>query len=494
MRKLLCPLGLLFFVPVMSCDLLRDASFEVIAWSPGPGFHDEDISELSLIFSLDPDRVSVERSFSLSENGSTVNGLFIWEGSKLIFRPHTPLGKNADYLITLKTDAQDRKGLSLERQFEAAFTTRPESARPLPLETIPPEGGILLGERDRVELLFSVPLARNSLTNLSFVPSIAGVWSLEGGGRRACFTPSESWTVDREYRLTLGSALASDTGLSAGREYTLHFSAGLDREAPALLFARGEDAGAARITLSESAENAGWERKWKLALYFSEQVNLSSLSDALSCEPALGLVLDTAPGFSDTAVFSFSETPVYGTSFMLKLAKGVKDRAGNTSTTAGTWKIRADGINSKPPAFMGIRIPLEPGEADEKPRVYSRADLLEDLPLSETFFPFDLAVPVWIELYFETAPAASPVLFSLMDRFTIGATNNALGFSPREFRVSGFTMTEAAAGWESMVRVELRGMLTNRPYMGMISFECGQGLEDSLGNISTESFRILLLK
>jgi hypothetical protein len=143
---------------------------------------------------------------------------------------------------------------------------------------------------------------------------------------------------------------------------------------------------------------------------------------------------------------------------------------------------------------MGIRIPLEPGEADEKPKVYSRLDLLEALPLSETFFPFDTAVPVWIELYFETAPGASPDLFSLMDRFTISATNNALSFSPREFLDGAFTMPEAAEGWESMTRVELRGRLTNQPYMGMVSFETGQGLEDSLGNISVENFRILLLK
>jgi hypothetical protein len=492
MGKLLCPL--LFSVLLGSCDLLRGGSFEVIAWSPGPGFHGEDIFEVSLTFSLDPDRVSVERSFSLTENTSPVTGLFIWEGSKLIFRPHSPLEKNADYLMTLKTDAQDRKGLSLERQFETAFTTRPEGGRPLLLETIPPEGGILGGERDGVDLLFSAPLARNSLTALSFAPSIAGVWSLEDGGRRARFSPSESWTIGGEYRLTLGSALASDTGLSTGREYNLHFSAGLDREAPELLSARGEEDGAAVISLSESAENAGWERKWKLALHFSEEVNLASLVEALSCEPSLGLVLDTPPGFSDRAVFSFTETPVHGTSFTLKLGKGLKDRAGNVSAAARTWKIRADGAASKAPVFMGIRLPLEPGEADEKVRIYSRADLLENLPLSETFFPFDTAVPVWIELYFETAPGASPVLLSLMDRFSIGATNRALGFSPREFRDGGFTMAEPAEGWESMVRIEVRGGLTNRPSMGMVSFETGQGLEDSLGNISAESFRILLLK
>jgi hypothetical protein len=245
-------------------------------------------------------------------------------------------------------------------------------------------------------------------------------------------------------------------------------------------------------TLPESGEYTGWERTWKLVLHFSEPVDLASAAEALSSEPSLTFVLETPPGYGDKAVFSF--TPLYGSRYTLKLGKGVKDGTGNVSDAARSWKIKAGGADSKPPLFAGFRIPLEPGAADEKPRLYSKAELLADLPLQEEFFPFDSAVPVWIELYFETAPSALPDLFSLMDHFKVSATNNALGFSPREFRLSGFTLEEAAEGWESLLRVELRGMLTNRPYMGMVTFEAGAGLTDDRGNASTEAVRILLLK
>ncbi|MDR1862429.1 MAG: Ig-like domain-containing protein [Treponema sp.] len=493
--KMRNPYPLLAVLFVLSCDLLRTGAFTVIGWSPGPDYHHEDGVEVSLVFSLEPDRVSVERSFSLSKNGSPLAGLFFWEGSKLIFKSLEPLEKNADYLISLGTGAQDTSGLSLERQFEGAFTTRPEAVRPLLLESSPHDGGILTEEREELRLLFSVPLDRASLGAFSFVPSVSGVWSTEDGGYRAVFTPSESWIAGKEYRLNAGTALASVAGLTTGREYTVHFSAGTDREPPELLSAGGVSAeGLPVLILSEAGVNSGWERNWKLVLNFSEPVDLAGTSGALGCDPSLGLVLVTPPGYGERAVFRFSETPVYGSSFVLSLGKGVKDRAGNESTSIRSWKIIHDGPNSKPPVFAGIRIPLEPGNSGEAPRTYSRTALLEDLPLSETYFPFDKAVPVWVELYFETAPLAVPLMFSLMDRFTISATNNALAFSPREFRTTNFTREEAAAGWETLTRVELRGMLTNRPYMGVITLEAASGLEDSSGNISAESFRVLLVK
>jgi hypothetical protein len=488
----------LFFIAslLLSCDILRTSPFEVIAWSPGEGDHDSRDIKVSLTFSREPDRTSVERSFSLTEDAQAVAGFFIWEGSTLVFKSSFPLSKNRDYLITLKTDAQNKEGLSLERQFRAAFSSRPESSRPVLLESNPVDGGIIREERDRVELLFSTPLDRNSLSNLSFVPSVPGVWSLEDGGRRACFTPSESWTAGREYRLNAGSAVSGDTGLDTGREYTVHFLAGIDSEGPRLLSAYAEDkqGNAVLNLLTDINEHSGWERDWKLVVEFSETVDLSSVVSALSCEPSLGPVLDTPPGFGERAVIRFSETPVYGSRFTLTLGKNVKDRIGNTADESKSWVIRADGAASKAPVLTGIRIPSAPGAVDEKPLCYSRDDLLAYLPFDTDYFPSETPVPVWMELYFETAPHAVPDLFSLMDCFKLSATNTALVFSPREFKTGAFTMADVPEGWESLVRVELRGMITNKPFAGMVTIEVGAGLEDTLGNVNAEAARILLLK
>ena len=159
-----------FLLFILSCDILRNGLFEVSGWNPGSGYHLPSSVEIALAFSLEPDRNSVERAFSLSENGNVLAGHFSWKGNRMIFTPASPLVLNRDYLVVLKTDAHDTKGLNMERQFEGVFTTRNGAGRPLLLGTVPVDGGIIAETRGRVELLFSSPMNRSSLQNLSFSP------------------------------------------------------------------------------------------------------------------------------------------------------------------------------------------------------------------------------------------------------------------------------------------------------------------------------------
>ncbi|MDR1142622.1 MAG: Ig-like domain-containing protein [Spirochaetaceae bacterium] len=500
------PAALLAAAPVIAallcsgCDILRDGPFEVAAWSPGDGYHNPAGLEVALAFSQEPDKTSVERSFSLSENSRIVSGHFSWSGSRMIFNPASPLEADRDYLIVLKTGAQDTKGLSLERQFEAAFTTRPGTTRPRLLETVPPDGGIMAEERGPVELFFSSPMDRSSLQYLSFSPAISGVWALEGDGRRAVFTPSENWTVDREYRLSAGTELADAADLETGRPYVLHFSAGTDRTGPELLAAYAVDPeGNSTLVLEpfdgSASENRGWERTCRLKLVFSEPVDTVSVGAALDSTPALGMILESSPGYEDTLVYRFSDAPAYGSSFTLSLEKTVRDRSGNTMAARILWYIRADGGASSPPVLKGMRFPLFPGAAEGADlAVFTPENQFADLPVRGEYYPFDTGVSTWIELYFALSPGAVVDTFSLMNVFRMTATNGALSFSPREIRISGFTLSDPAAGWEGLCRVEIRGVLTNKPYTGMVTVEVGAGLSDSLGNAGGEAYRILLLK
>ncbi|MDR2552491.1 MAG: Ig-like domain-containing protein [Treponema sp.] len=488
--------ALLSLFLLCSCNILRNEAFGVAGWSPGEGVHDPASAEVSLLFSLDPDEVSAEQAFSLSENARVVPGHFLWKGKRMVFSPAAPLEADRDYLIVLKTGAQDTKGLSLERQFEAAFSTRKEKLRPLLTGTFPGEGGVLAGERERVELLFSRSLDRSSLRHLTFSPAVQGVWSLEEEGRRAVFTPAENWITGREYRLTAGTALADFSGVETGREYVLHFSAGLDRRRPELLSACALDAaGTAVLTLIPGeGENSRWERNYRLALAFSEPVDVSSAAAALNCEPALGIVLETPPGYAETVVFRFSDPPPSGGSLVIILGKDVRDRAGNTLEERISWRIKADGTASKPPVLRGMRFPRVPGTADpEDLERYTSGEIFRTLFLAENHYVFDRQIPARMELYFETAPGASINVISLMNLFSVSATNGAVILSPREMGLAPFTFSPVP-GWEDLCRVEIAVLVTNRPASGLVTFEVRPGLEDSLGNKSEEHFRILLLK
>jgi hypothetical protein len=78
-------------------------------------------------------------------------------------------------------------------------------------------------------------------------------------------------------------------------------------------------------------------------------------------------------------------------------------------------------------------------------------------------------------LYFETAEGAAIALFSLMDAFSVNATNSALNFSPRLAVGDNFTVRSAISGWESYTRVEIRGKLTNTIHSGAITLQIDAG-------------------
>ncbi|MDR2047845.1 MAG: Ig-like domain-containing protein [Treponema sp.] len=485
-----------------SCDLLRNGPFEVSGWSPGEGIHDPPPS-VSLWFSLEPDRSSVERSFSLTEDGTAVSGVFGWDASRLIFVPSAPLEKNRDYLIGLGTDAQDTGGLSLERRFEASFSTRPESARPVFLESFPPDCGILAGERETIRLVFSEAMDIASFGVFSFSPSVSGLWSLEDSGRGAVFTPQENWITGKNYRLTVDAEIKSEYGLGLGRQTIIHFSAGLDTECPRLVSASvpGGENSPPRFLEADpgnGCENSLWERDSRLEFVFSEPVDSASVVSALSCEPSPGFVLQSPPGYGDRHVLRPASAPAWGSSFVLELGNSVKDRSGNTLAEKYRYNIRADGPNSKPPSLAGIRLPLVFAEADTDPVVYRPEDLFAPLSLESSVFPFDTETDFLIELYFDTAGGpldfAGIDPFSLMEKFGVSVTNNALVFSPREIKLSGFSVPEPVSGWETFSRAEIRGVLKNQPYGGMVTIQIAQGLADSFGNQSAEVFRILLIK
>lgn len=503
--------GLLLLIPLLigSCDLLRDSPFEVEAWTPGNGYHSspEDIL-VSLLFSHDPDRSSTEQAFSLNEDGLGLTGSISWAGRRLIFTPAAPLEADRNYVITVLPDASDTEGVSLEKKFEAPFTTRPASARPKLVSLYPPDGGILAPGRGRLELGFSETVTLDSCVNfISLSPSLAGSWQLTDDERTAVFTPAEPWTEGTRYRLNLSSLFPGKTGLTMGEAFFSHFTVGFDAIPPVLTGAYRLDPSGREEELIPASpgtveENSRWEGDTRLRLDFSEPVSTASLIKCLTVEPGPSPVLETAPGFSDSPVFRFSEKPVYGSRFLIRLKEGVLDAGENESAEAHIFRIYADGPLSKPPALVGIRLPVAPWRLNGSGKDELNFSLDEPfavLPVTEETGELDdidysIGRPVWLELYFDTAEGAAPDIFSVRELFRVEATNNALSFSPRSILAEDFSSPDPPPGWTAYRRLEVRGELTDTTNSGVVSFSIASGLVDTRGNRNERAFRLPLLK
>jgi hypothetical protein len=501
-----CCIGACFFWACVfcTCDILRNSPFEVSGWSPGGGYHEAPALSVSVIFSHTPDRASAERYFSLTADGNRVWGSFRWEGNRVFFLPNAPLEANRDYVLSVGEEARDSRGLSMDRKFEGSFTTRPAALRPEITGVEPLPGGILTGLRTPLRLFFSDSIPLSSLQDyVSLSPSAGGSWSVEDEGRTGVFIPLERWMPDQRYDLRVSASLTGPTGLSMGKEFFSTFTTGPLGEKPRLLAAfRLDQEGEEPLTEEEAGtftENAGWEKDSRLRMVFSSPVDTVSLGSCLGTEGGPSMTLETQSRFSAEPVFRFNERPVWGSRFLVRLKAGVQDEEGNESAGEHLFRIYADGKHSKPPCLRGIRLPMAPGRTPpeaQEPLDYSVDDLFSDFPVDpdEDRFPFSVEVPLWIELYFDTAEDAKVDPFSVMTLFRVETTNNVLTFSPRNLKAENFTLAEPRAGWESCDRVEIEGFLTNTVNSGVVSFIVGEGLSDSLGNRSEELFRISLSK
>ena len=496
---------LLIIACFASCDILRLSPFEVISWTPGGGYHSEpEKIAVSLVFSHEPDRASVEKYFSLTGNGNRVRGTFSWEGRKLKFTFLAPPEKNTDYVITVSADAHDTEGLSMDAAFTGEFTTRAGEVRPALVSYFPSMYADVSDPAMEVKLEFSIPVPLNALYDyVSFTPSMQGLWRPEDGGKTAIFTPAEPWAQNSRYEIRFSTSLTDNNGMNIGGDFFSVFTTGIDREKPYLLYARriskdGEifqlesDRGYAEAA-EFPVENEGWEKDDRLSLVFSKPVDSVSVKNYLSADDAPALVMETPPGYGTEFIFRFDGIPAYESRFTFRIKPGVKDSNGNESKDEYIYRIFADGKFSKPPELIGFRMPLTSGS--EKDLVCLGKDsFLEKVPISENNFPSGNNVRIWFDLYFSTAQGAEIDLFSLMDLFRIETSNNVLNFSPNQIKTGGFSVSDPQPGWEDFIRIEIAGTLTNTTNYGLVYFQIAAGLKDSLGNKNENLLRITFIK
>ncbi len=504
---------------LLSCDILRSSPFEVVSWTPGPGVrqHDAGLS-LSLTFSHEANRYSVERALSVTEDGLPLSLSYFWDGKTLRLAPATALGENREYRISLAADAQDQDGLNLDSPFEGRFSTRPPAERLRLLSSVPADGGLIApGAGESGPLFVSLFLhfshgvsLPSLLQQASFNPPMRGLWSLENGGTTARFTPQEAWQRGKAYGLTLSKDLCDQYDRPAGYTSVIHFTVGDAIIPPRLMGVQIQDRqGNPRGTLDYTQWEGltgppetpplteHFERTYQLVLEFSKPVDPLSVKNRLSFQPSLSFTVEPPYPASSLLTIRFTESPRYGSVYTLLLGKDVKDEDGNSSVLQAASRFIVNGSGSKPPRLAAIRFPLAPGAAgDHEPALYTMDQAFADFPVEagSDRYPFDIPTNTWIELYFETAPDGTVDLFSLMNSFSLTVTNACLNFSPRSIQKNSFTWADPEPGYEQLERTEIRGVLTNSTNAGLLTWTIAAGLTDSLGNSAGEAQLLPLRK
>jgi len=495
-QKLFLPMLFCIFL-FFSCDILRTSHFEILSWSPGEGYHNEPENiVISLLFSHEPNKASVERGFSLTGDGSRIRGYYFWEDKLLTFIPLSPLKKNTDYIINLSADAYDLNGLSMDEVFIRDFTTRQDNTRPELISFFPLMYAEIDNPRMEVKLEFSIPVLLKTLYDgISFTPSMTGFWILDNDCTNAIFTPSEPWFSNTRYEIRFNTSLTDINQMNIRNELITTFTTKTDQENPFLENAYRVTKEGTEVLLEINTENHDWEKDDKILLVFSKPVDSATVKNCINLEDGPGVLLESYPGFNTNFIFKLENIPVYESRFTIKIKSGIKDITGNESKADYSYKIFANGSFSKPPVLCGIRIPLSPNnETDKNPVFYNTDSLFQIIPISDNDYPSGEVIKTWIEFYFLTAEGASIDLFSLMEYFRIETSNNVISFLPRFVKTDNFSMLNPQNGYENIQRIEIAGDLTNSTNFGIINILIAAGLKDNLGNQNDKTQKISLIK
>jgi hypothetical protein len=424
----------------------------------------------------------------------------------MTFSPLTPLEINTDYTINLSADAHDIKGLSLDEAFNRNFTTRPDNTRPFLVSSYPEMYSEITDPRAEIKLEFSLPVPIKTLyDNVSFTPSMTGIWRLENNGKLAVFTPLEPWSQKTRYEIRFSTSLTDNNRMNIRNDFFCIFTTNIDIEIPYLINAKRitnkneqilllPDRGYASV-FESPMENHDWEKDDKLMLVFSKPVDSISVKNFISVDDGLSLIMETSSVLQTEHIFRFDNLPAYESRFTIRIKPGIKDAAGNEIKDEHIFRVFANGKYSKPPKLAGIRIPMSPKSDTDKELIFYETDsLFITIPITDVNYPSGENISSWIEFYFETAESASVDLFSIMELFRIETSNNVISFSPRQVKCTDYTMLDPHTSMENYQRIEITGILTNSTYFGIINIQIAAGLKDNLGNKNDKPQIISLLK
>ncbi|MBN1646595.1 MAG: Ig-like domain-containing protein [Spirochaetales bacterium] len=514
---------LLFLFP--GCSFLHMSPLTITEYSPEAGLI-ENPAELivTLTFSDDPDKISVEEAFSLKEDGAFISGRFSWQNRTMTFEPCELMQTGHDYLLELTTDAEDRWGNSLDRNFCLEFTSKTENSRPEVVSFTPEDGAVLDTNDLPLEIEFSEAVDHGSLCKaFSISPALRGyfTWTDECNAQYNLLGPV-LWNV--EYTMHISTELCDMSGNRMNEMFSSKFTASVDDEPPVIAAVEyiwnngSEDVSAGMpVRDPESADpeiTAEFRRDGRIRISLEDEsrIDRDAVESACLIIPALTckFIWQETDEYEQLEIIPEPSEVIWDTVYRLILSNagdGVCDIYGNRIEDEQSRYFRTDAAWSRPPevvALYSTTIPLA-GLADPAnppdgyyQEIHYAMDALNlvnfDSAGDEGFFDYYLKIG--------PGPGHSIVLASTFDAFAYECLNNcAVIGSP--FRIDIFTEQDeitpppALPFPETEAQVIVRvhcAVHDNADTSGLVRFIVKPVLKDTAGNVMDGEFEVLVEK
>jgi hypothetical protein len=448
---------------------------------------DEHEGMIRVRFSAPPTEESIHRAFSMTEDGITLEGRFIFEEEELGFYPVNGIRRGREYAVTITTIAEDRWGNSLEKEYYRNFSTKAEEEAPRIISVLPADESILTEAPEEFRLSFSESIVPHSLDEaLRISPALSYVIQWEEDYREAVIRPVKPLGLGKRYTISVSTALQDHSRNSLLLPFTSSFLLGDGRLSPGIGLEWLNAGGGGPLIPGEL--NAGLPVDAEFHISFSRDVGIESLAGFIEVQPSLGISLRADRDSRSGASIRFTQRPGWGEHHTLVVLRGIAAAEGGKTTEDLLFPLLFDAPEFIPPEFLGGMF-KGPGGS----KALSRESDFDFLTLDASAYPITgIPVPAELCLVLEVSQEAASISpATAMRAFSISSSNSCAFISIKTLRIldessyrgSGFNDPAISGGMGKKLCALVYGLeVENTEQRGIIVFSVNTSLEDLLGN------------
>jgi hypothetical protein len=446
-------------------------------------------NDVKILFSATPSKQSIKNAFSITEDGVTLSGNFLFDDKYVVFTPVNGIRQNHAYIVTVTTMAEDEKGNSLLNDFIYQFHTKDVTEAPAVLSIYPENESVILTEPSALVFTFSKPVSERSFINaFKIAPSVNHLLEWNSDFTSVSVLPASPMGYGR-YTVSVSTNLTDEYENRLLNAFTSTFLYGTDKTEPeyTMVWESGNSASGAIIP---EAITDKIPLDAEIHITFNETVAIESIAGFFTITPSTGFTVTPDLQTKKDAVITFSKPPVWNETYALTVHKGIGDIYGNKTSSDARYTLLFDNSKYKPGLFKGAF--FKTGAAYKQ--INSLTNYTE-LALAAVDFPQGTLVAASLYVVFNISPGAGGIFLpSAMRNISISTTNGCASISIKT--MTALTRDELIASDiyghlnlepdDNPSALKLGVEVYNQNKNGLITFYFGRDISDSLGNKMTD--------
>ncbi|MBO5137404.1 MAG: Ig-like domain-containing protein [Spirochaetaceae bacterium] len=451
-------------------------------------------------FCRPPTSESIRNGFSLTEDGTILDGDFTFQDSRIFFYPKQGIQPHRNYLLELTEAVEDEKGYSLLQPYVLRYSTRQETLPPFVKAILPKDDFIYKlnsPHLPEIEVFFSEPIDQFSFDKaFSLSPAVEYITEFSKDSDSVKLILCEPLELGTLYQIKISTELEDLQCNKMRQNFDWVFRYGIDTEAPVQrIYHLSPYNNSLQQVFPKERINVATDSV--IRIEWNEPVDLDAFSNYICLEPDLPVELSFDKKRGLWAEIAFADGAEWGKTYYLRIKKGLSDFFGNQIKDDFELDISFSLEEDRPVKFIKgfIKNGLDFFNlSPQKP--------YDSISFDPILFPVvenSKAVATDLYLFFTTSSKATSLdRFSVMENLTISATNSCLELiiknlniiQPTEMPIEAYEQfakdnvlldlsnTDSAKLWVIKCSVEV----INSEAAGLLTLTVGSGVCDNLGN------------